>query len=242
MPRSHKRLLRLLASTRTATAVLTTATRAATTSDWRAVPELLRRREVSTVFVEDAASLVDADWAAAREASAEVVIDCGCDCCVESNHAVVAAALAEAFWEDDASHAARAAPGFVALAQHFDGCLGAASDGGRVRVRATVAVGGRVTQPCPRLHTDDVVLRGLVVLEGAETVVAPSARLEIDRLLPTWARSDAPEVVSPPPGAACLMKGRRWPGLFAAAAAHRSPAQTDGRRVLVALDRLCDVT
>ena len=241
MPCSHKRFLRLLALNRTATAVLTTATRAATTSDWRAVPELLRRREVSTVFVEGAASLVDADWAAAREASAEVVIDCGCECCVETNHAVVAAALAEAFWEDDAPYAARAAPGFVALAQRFDGCLGAASDGGRVRVRATVAVGGRATQPCPRLHTDDVVLRGLVVLEGAETVVAPSARLEVDRLLPTWALSDAP-VVSPPPGAACLMKGRRWPGLFAAAAAHRSPAPTDGRRVLVALDRLCDVT
>ena len=50
----------LLACSRTAAAVLmTTATCAATTNDWQAVPKLLKRREVSAVFVEDAASLVD---------------------------------------------------------------------------------------------------------------------------------------------------------------------------------------
>ena len=237
MPRS---LWWLLACSRTAAAVLmTTATRAATTSDWGAVPELLKRREVSAVFVEDAASLIDVNWSTALEGSAEVVVEC--DCCVED----VASTLTEAFWPDDASYASKAAPGLVALARRFDDCLGAASDGGRVRVRATVAVGGRATQPCPRLHTDDVVLRGLVVLEGSPTVVAPGARLDVDHLLPTWALSNAADsdddIVSPPPGAACLMKGRRW-GLFSAAAAHRSPAPTEGRRVLLALDRLCDVT
>ena len=230
----------LLACSRTATAVLmTTATRAATTNDWGAVPELLKRREVSAVFVEDAASLIDVNWSTALEGAAEVVVEC--DCCVED----VASTLTEAFWPDDASYASQAAPGFVQLARRFDECLGAASDGGRVRVRATVAVGGRATQPCPRLHTDDVVLRGLVVLEGSPTVVAPGARLDVDHLLPTWALSNAADsdddIVSPPPGAACLMKGRRW-GLFSAAAAHRSPAPTEGRRVLLALDRLCDVT
>ena len=230
----------LLACSRTATAVLmTTATRAATTNDWGAVPELLKRREVSAVFVEDAASLIDVNWSTALEGSAEVVVEC--DCCVED----VASTLTEAFWPDDASYASKAAPGLVQLARRFDECLGAASDGGRVRVRATVAVGGRATQPCPRLHTDDVVLRGLVVLEGSPTVVAPGARLDVDHLLPTWALSNAADsdddIVSPPPGAACLMKGRRW-GLFSAAAAHRSPAPTEGRRVLLALDRLCDVT
>ena len=57
MPRT---LWWLLACSRTASAVLlTTATRAATTNDWRAVPEMLKRREVSAVFVEDAASLID---------------------------------------------------------------------------------------------------------------------------------------------------------------------------------------
>ena len=237
MPRS---LWWLLACSRTAAAVLmTTATRAATTSDWGAVPELLKRREVSAVFVEDAASLIDVNWSTALEGSAEVVVEC--DCCVED----VASTLTEAFWPDDASYASKAAPGLVQLARRFDECLGAASDGGRVRVRATVAVGGRATQPCPRLHTDDVVLRGLVVLEGSPTVVAPGARLDVDHLLPTWALSNAADsdddIVSPPPGAACLMKGRRW-GLFSAAAAHRSPAPTEGRRVLLALDRLCDVT
>ena len=237
MPRS---LWWLLACSRTAAAVLmTTATRAATTSDWGAVPEILKRREVSAVFVEDAASLIDVNWSTALEGSAEVVVEC--DCCVED----VASTLTEAFWPDDASYASQAAPGFVQLARRFDECLGAASDGGRVRVRATVAVGGRATQPCPRLHTDDVVLRGLVVLEGSPTVVAPGARLDVDHLLPTWALSNAADsdddIVSPPPGAACLMKGRRW-GLFSAAAAHRSPAPTEGRRVLLALDRLCDVT
>jgi len=219
---------------------MTTATRAATTSDWGAVPDLLRRREVSAVFVEDAASMIDgAGWATAQEGAAEIVVDCGCDCCVED----ASATLAEAFWPDKASYAERAAPGFVQLARRFDDCLGAASDGGRVRVRATVAVGGRATQPCPRLHTDDVVLRGLVVLEGSPTVVAPGARLDVDHLLPTWALKADPdgEELSPPPGAACLLKGRRWPGLFAPAAAHRSPAPTEGRRVLLALDRLCDV-
>ena len=230
----------LLACSRTAAAVLmTTATRAATTSDWGAVPELLKRREVSAVFVEDAASLIDVNWSTALEGAAEVVVEC--DCCVED----VASTLTEAFWPDDASYASKAAPGLVQLARRFDECLGAASDGGRVRVRATVAVGGRATQPCPRLHTDDVVLRGLVVLEGSPTVVAPGARLDVDHLLPTWALSNAADsdddIVSPPPGAACLMKGRRW-GLFSAAAAHRSPAPTEGRRVLLALDRLCDVT
>ena len=230
----------LLACSPTATAVLmTTATRAATTSDWGAVPELLKRREVSAVFVEDAASLIDVNWSTALEGAAEVVVEC--DCCVED----VASTLTEAFWPDDASYASKAAPGLVQLARRFDECLGAASDGGRVRVRATVAVGGRATQPCPRLHTDDVVLRGLVVLEGSPTVVAPGARLDVDHLLPTWALSNAADsdddIVSPPPGAACLMKGRRW-GLFSAAAAHRSPAPTEGRRVLLALDRLCDVT
>ena len=230
----------LLACSPTATAVLmTTATRAATTNDWRAVPEILKRREVSAVFVEDAASLIDVNWSTALEGAAEVVVEC--DCCVED----VASTLTEAFWPDDASYASKAAPGLVALARRFDDCLGAASDGGRVRVRATVAVGGRATQPCPRLHTDDVVLRGLVVLEGSPTVVAPGARLDVDHLLPTWALSNAADsdddIVSPPPGAACLMKGRRW-GLFSAAAAHRSPAPTEGRRVLLALDRLCDVT
>ena len=229
----------LLACSRTAAAVLmTTATRAATTSDWGAVPELLKRREVSAVFVEDAASLIDVNWSTALEGAAEVVVEC--DCCVED----VASTLTEAFWPDEASYAERAAPGLVQLARRFDECLGAASDGGRVRVRATVAVGGRATQPCPRLHTDDVVLRGLVVLEGSPTVVAPGARLDVDHLLPTWALSNAADsdddIVSPPPGAACLMKGRRW-GLFSAAAAHRSPAPTEGRRVLLALDRLCDV-
>ena len=237
MPRT---LWWLLACSRTAAAVLmTTATRAATTSDWGAVPELLKRREVSAVFVEDAASLIDVNWSTALEGSAEVVVEC--DCCVED----VASTLTEAFWPDDASYASKAAPGLVQLARRFDECLGAASDGGRVRVRATVAVGGRATQPCPRLHTDDVVLRGLVVLEGSPTVVAPGARLDVDHLLPTWALSNAADsdddIVSPPPGAACLMKGRRW-GLFSAAAAHRSPAPTEGRRVLLALDRLCDVT
>ena len=66
MPRS---LWWLLACSRTASAVLmTTATRAATTNDWGAVPELLKRREVSAVFVEDAASLVDGSgWATALE-------------------------------------------------------------------------------------------------------------------------------------------------------------------------------
>ena len=236
MPRA---LWWLLACSPTATAVLmTTATRAATTNDWRAVPEILKRREVSAVFVEDAASLIDVNWSTALEGSAEVVVEC--DCCVED----VASTLTEAFWPDDASYASKAAPGLVALARRFDDCLGAASDGGRVRVRATVAVGGRATQPCPRLHTDDVVLRGLVVLEGSPTVVAPGARLDVDHLLPTWALSNAADsdddIVSPPPGAACLMKGRRW-GLFSAAAAHRSPAPTEGRRVLLALDRLCDV-
>ena len=230
----------LLACSRTAAAVLmTTATRAATTSDWGAVPELLKRREVSAVFVEDAASLIDVNWSTALEGAAEVVVEC--DCCVED----VASTLTEAFWPDEASYAERAAPGLVQLARRFDECLGAASDGSRVRVRATVAVGGRATQPCPRLHTDDVVLRGLVVLEGSPTVVAPGARLDVDHLLPTWALSNAADsdddIVSPPPGAACLMKGRRW-GLFSAAAAHRSPAPTEGRRVLLALDRLCDVT
>ena len=237
MPRT---LWWLLACSRTAAAVLmTSATRAATTNDWRAVPEILKRREVSAVFVEDAASLIDVNWSTALEGSAEVVVEC--DCCVED----VASTLTEAFWPDDASYASQAAPGFVQLARRFDECLGAASDGGRVRVRATVAVGGRATQPCPRLHTDDVVLRGLVVLEGSPTVVAPGARLDVDHLLPTWALSNAADsdddIVSPPPGAACLMKGRRW-GLFSAAAAHRSPAPTEGRRVLLALDRLCDVT
>ena len=238
MPRS---LWWLLACSRTTSAVLMTpATRAATTNDWGAVPELLKRREVSAVFVEDAASLVDGSgWATALEGAAEIVVDCGCDCCVED----ASATLAEAFWPDDASYASQAAPGFVQLARRFDECLGAASDGGRVRVRATVAVGGRATQPCPRLHTDDVVLRGLVVLEGSPTVVAPGARLDVDHLLPTWALKAAPDgdEISPPPGAACLLKGRRWPGLFAPAAAHRSPAPTEGRRVLLALDRLCDV-
>ena len=237
MPRA---LWWLLACSRTASAVLmTTATRAATTNDWGAVPELLKRREVSAVFVEDAASLIDVNWSTALEGSAEVVVEC--DCCVED----VASTLTEAFWPDDASYASKAAPGLVQLARRFDECLGAASDGSRVRVRATVAVGGRATQPCPRLHTDDVVLRGLVVLEGSPTVVAPGARLDVDHLLPTWALSNAADsdddIVSPPPGAACLMKGRRW-GLFSAAAAHRSPAPTEGRRVLLALDRLCDVT
>ena len=237
MPRT---LWWLLACSPTATAVLmTTETRAATTNDWRAVPEILKRREVSAVFVEDAASLIDVNWSTALEGSAEVVVEC--DCCVED----VASTLTEAFWPDEASYAERAAPGLVQLARRFDECLGAASDGSRVRVRATVAVGGRATQPCPRLHTDDVVLRGLVVLEGSPTVVAPGARLDVDHLLPTWALSNAADsdddIVSPPPGAACLMKGRRW-GLFSAAAAHRSPAPTEGRRVLLALDRLCDVT
>ena len=237
MPRT---LWWLLACSPTATAVLmTTATRAATTNDWRAVPEILKRREVSAVFVEDAASLIDVNWSTALEGAAEVVVEC--NCCVED----VASTLTEAFWPDDASYASKAAPGLVQLARRFDECLGAASDGGRVRVRATVAVGGRATQPCPRLHTDDVVLRGLVVLEGSPTVVAPGARLDVDHLLPTWALSNAADsdddIVSPPPGAACLMKGRRW-GLFSAAAAHRSPAPTEGRRVLLALDRLCDVT
>ena len=235
MPRT---LWWLLACSPTANGVLmTTATRAATTNDWRAVPEILKRREVSAVFVEDAASLIDVNWSTALEGAAEVVVEC--DCCVED----VASTLTEAFWPDDASYASQAAPGFVALARRFDECLGAASDGGRVRVRATVAVGGRATQPCPRLHTDDVVLRGLVVLEGSPTVVAPGARLDVDHLLPTWALKADPdgEELSPPPGAACLLKGRRWPGLFAPAAAHRSPAPTEGRRVLLALDRLCDV-
>ena len=230
----------LLACSRTATAVLmTTATRAATTNDWGAVPELLKRREVSAVFVEDAASLIDGSgWATALEGAAEVVVEC--DCCVED----VASTLAEAFWPDDASYASKAAPGFVQLARRFDECLGAASDGGRVRVRATVAVGGRATQPCPRLHTDDVVLRGWWCWRARRRSSRPARASTWTTCCPRGRSKAAPDgdEISPPPGAACLLKGRRWPGLFAPAAAHRSPAPTEGRRVLLALDRLCDVT
>ena len=41
-----------------------------------------------------------------------------------------------------------------ARAFRFDACLGDRSDGGRVRVRATVVEGGRATAPCakPRAH------------------------------------------------------------------------------------------
>ena len=142
MPRA---LWWLLACSPTATAVLmTTATRAATTNDWRAVPEMLKRREVSAVFVEDAASLIDVNWSTALEGSAEVVVEC--DCCVED----VASTLTEAFWPDDASYASKAAPVLVQLARRFDECLGAASDGGRVRVRATCLL---YTSPSPRDRT-----------------------------------------------------------------------------------------
>ena len=86
---------------------------------------------------------------------------------------------------------------------------------------------------------------GLVALEGPGTVVAPEVNLAVSNLMPAWmvARMDRAEgaaTVSPARDAFLLVKGESW-GFGHAAAAHRSPAATDARRVLLAFDRLCDV-
>ncbi|KAH8050494.1 hypothetical protein JL720_15350 [Aureococcus anophagefferens] len=152
-----------------------------TTTDWTAARTALRQRDVGAVVVEGAAAPADA-WRGAMEGDACAAVDVSCEAC-------------------DCA--------IVDLARCYDRCLADKSDGGRVRVRATVTR-GRATAPCPKLHTDFVALRGLVALEGPGTVVAPEVNLAGGR------------------------------GFGHAAAAHRSPAATDARRVL-AFDRLCDV-
>ena len=96
-----------------------------------------------------------------------------------------------------------------------------------VRIRATVGRGSRSTSPCPKLHTDDVVLRCLCVLDGAGTLVASGDGRDA-------------ECVSPNQGDAVLLKGRRWP-FWAQPAWHKSPAASDEIRVLLAVDRLADL-
>ena len=94
------------------------------------------------------------------------------------------------------------------------------------------------------MHTDVVALRGLVALEGPQTVVAPEVNLAAINLMPPSLRlrlepTDA-QTLSPEPEAFLLVKGEAW-GFGHLAAAHRSPAATDSRRILLAFDRLCDV-
>lgn len=138
---------------------------------------LLRRNEVSAVLVDfDTPEAAREPWATAAEGYAL----CEVDVAAPDDEAVetVTAAMSETFWGcgccDDAPQ--RVAPDLVALARGFDAALGDRTDNGRVRVKVTVA---RDSDPwlCPFLHTDDVVLRGLVALAGAGTIVAPTARL-----------------------------------------------------------------
>ena len=161
-----------------------------TTTDWTAARSALRQRDVGAVVVEGAAAPADA-WRGAMEGDACAAVDVSCEAC-DCAVAAVQSAFAPLWGAADEDGAAAAQ--IVDLARCYDRCLADKSDGGRVRVRATVTR-GRATAPCPKLHTDFVALRGLVALEGPGTVVAPEVNLAVSNLMPAWmvARMDRDE-------------------------------------------------
>ena len=127
-----------------------------TTTDWTAARSALRQRDVGAVVVEGAAAPADA-WRGAMEGDACAAVDVSCEAC-DCAVAAVQSAFAPLWGAADEDGAAAAQ--IVDLARCYDRCLADKSDGGRVRVRATVTR-GRATAPCPKLHTDFVALRGL---------------------------------------------------------------------------------
>ncbi|KAJ1463218.1 hypothetical protein M885DRAFT_504817 [Pelagophyceae sp. CCMP2097] len=148
---------------------------------------------------------------------------------------------------EDGASALQAAESLGNAVDEFRRCFVDAEDHrSEVRVRATISSGGA---PCPKLHTDDIVLRCVVAFAGPATVVAPFAKppSRLQRLvpasiaLPALFSSPADDAeVSPELGDALLMKGSRW-GPGHAPILHRSPMPTDAKRILVSFDRLCDV-
>ena len=181
-----------------------------TTTDWTAARSALRQRDVGAVVVEGAAAPAHA-WRGAMEGDACAAVDVSCEAC---DCAVAAVQSAFAPLWGAADEVGAAAAQIVDLARCYDRCLADKSDGGRVRVRATVTR-GRATAPCPKLHTDFVALRGLVALEGPGTVVAPEVNLAVSNLMPAWmvARMDRAEgaaTVSPARDAFLLVKGESW--------------------------------
>ncbi|KAH8052101.1 hypothetical protein JL721_10982 [Aureococcus anophagefferens] len=184
-----------------------------TTTDWTAARTALRQRDVGAVVVERRGA-ADA-WRGAMEGDA-----CAARRSGRGGPAGGAAAI-------------------VDLARCYDRCLADKSDGGRVRVRATVTR-GRATAPCPKLHTDFVALRGLVALEGPGTVVAPEVNLAVSNLMPAWmvARMDRAE------GATVSPARRVPPRQGRAGASAVTPPGARRRRTRgasSAFDRLCDV-
>ena len=189
-------------------------------------------------FVEDAASLIDGSgWATALEGAAEVVVEC--DCCVED----VASTLTEAFWPERR------------VLRHKSGA------GLRRQLARARRLPRRRERRRPRPRPRDG--RGRRPRDAA-VPAAPHRRRRAERLGgagglrrrssrpargSTWTTC-CPRGRSKPPGrrrdnrrrrrAAC--ERRRLAGPICPAAAHRSPAPTEGRRALLAPHRLWTAT
>ncbi|KAH8082877.1 hypothetical protein JL720_8384 [Aureococcus anophagefferens] len=206
-----------------------------TTTDWTAARTALRQRDVGAVVVEGAAAPADA-WRGAMEGDACAAVDVSCEAC-DCAVAAVQSAFAR-------SGRAGGAPRTDRRPRAVLRPVPGGQVGRRPRARARDGHArprdGAVPEAAHRL------CRAVASpLEGPGTVVAPEVNLAVSNLMPAWmvARMDRAEgaaTVSPARGAFLLVKGESW-GFGHAAAAHRSPAATDARRVLLAFDRLCDV-
>lgn len=182
----------------------------------------LRERSVSSMIIEGGGESVASleAWARVEPGMVEMLVG------DTISPAEVGASLAP-LW-DTAEDAAAVVPAVVDLAHDYRRALEAAGqDAGTVRVKLNIA-DGLAAAPCPRVHTDNVLLRCLVTVRGPATVVMQPTPLFFDD-----------SAVSPRPGDALLLKGRLWAD--SRPARHRSPDAIDGRRIVLSLDRLQDV-
>lgn len=193
---------------------------------WTEAGVALRQREVPAALVESVGLSPCDGWRHAREGDSTVVLNL--DAPREKN--IKAASIALDFLDEDVL------PGLIELAERYrevqEFAAGRSEASSNVRCRVTVASGKARTAPCPKVHTDNTLLRCLVPVMGPGTVFFPT---------PSFLGSlDNKEsgAVATQAGSALLLKGRLWP--TGSAAHHKSPDPVDSTRILVSLDRLED--
>lgn len=203
----------------------------ARSASWTDAGFMLRQNEISAAVVEGGGrSIATRDiWNRVREGDARVVFDM--KAARDINLAAAEDKMLPLF--NEAIDAKTVAPRILDLAELYEEVLNlsietAADYSSGIRCRITVAEGVRRTAPCPKVHTDNVLLRCIVPITGPGTVYVEEPPI------PFTPAAFVPTSV----GDALLLKGRQWP--TGRPAKHRSPDPIEGQRVLLVLDRYHD--
>lgn len=204
----------------------------ARTASWSDAGLILRQNEISAAVVEGGGATIATRemWNRVREGDVRVVFDVKAP--RDINLAAAEARMRSLFHE--AIDAKTVVPRMLDIAELYAEVLNLSAETAGdystgIRCRVTVAEGVGRTAPCPKIHTDNVLLRCIVPISGPGTVYV----------------EESPNPFTPAayvptsPGDALLLKGRQWPS--GRPAKHRSPDPIDGCRVLLVLDRYQDV-